>query len=1690
MHLSVKKFPILTILFLSLFIFNIYTSIIVVNPQSNQGMVGDVENGENNDDDVATNLEVVNKLHSDRSVFNGGEIVYVSGKVNLSTHRAREGGQPIGFDWFLPCQKVYVENYLSANDTYIILGMNVTSGSDSDSNGVDDITGLFDDPSVGNFNISFQIPVRDEWDNYGLSGGVNTLRVHYYGNRSDVDVTHRGYADDDTKIPIEDEWNVEEVNITLAEDAVVEASAFSQAEIAQIESTTIEFTTLFENTVDTIANVDLIIDLLIDTGGNNWEANSSDMGITFSYSTGSSTTGGDGVLNLTVQTSATTPKREYMLNVTADYYPAFSGEPDYIVEDASVNATFTVKNPVTYAELIFLSGSPSDATVRPGQDNRSFILRAQARFDAHNGTTVYLEGITITYQLLNETATDVYATVTEAATSTEYTKTAITDSNGEVSIDFNSSYNPDNINLQRLMLNITADFTSRPELADPPNYISTTHDSYLYNLTIDQIWDHADIGQTVITPSNGDRPELSTSWAVFEFRIDIDRSVSPFDTYILENIPVNATLDGVYPGIEVHPHTNWIAQESGTLPGYFHTNLTGWVAFNVSSVFPDTYLDDVVIRLVLKANFTDPNNIDFRFVRNQDGSSKILQHTTSTYSIDPDYDIGTIIIDSYNATEINPGEAVNITFLVRYHNDTSNSDIPLDSIPVNITYTHVTGITHQIDTGKYPLARTGYYYTKNGYISLILKTTYGVIAESLQTISLTATADFENDSSSDYVGLQYSYLVGEDHAGLGTWVDYNTTWSDVTGSFDVNPDYTEAIVECISDTANIRPGDWAIITFRTRYKDTSTVLANVPVEIISSGGLGVTLTLVNNTNMLAYGTYVRTNSSGLIAYNVSTTYGVSPVFYPKTLTITLNATANYTSYGETYFSNRWLVGDEVTSGMNQSQSSFDTLRISTELGEVDVDANYFYGVINFIGFNTTSVQQTEGIAATFEVVIQNNQAAVDEGAAGNAIEGITVHINMSIINYWNLTVIGGETAVTDASGSVTFHINTSTDTEQDLPIYIGVYADFENDTAETVSGHPAIKYYWLNGTSNELDGKINATYTSINSTSSFSVTNNALINTEILKTYFANQTVYSSGEPWLAMRSSIVTIRATYKEAPPFLTPIVGETLSIYLNDSSMDPSSPTDISTSVTGSRVTDAQGQITINITIPNTIRVEDIRIHIDDNARADEQNSTTILRVMGELQLSVQALEPQGGQAFVQNGNTVTFRWSVTDDLSRSINSSNFLTSIVNEVNNTLYLRARNSTGHIINTLNSTATIDGSSSGFHIFTVPGTYLDSTITFQLLANDTDHFYGITTLQDGITARTQNVYQDIVYDSLSLHLNNGTTIDLSSLNDTVYFISGTNLTNGERIDYTGHYLTFTLHDNYGRGLESMDISLNSNGSITTPVTGTAGAFTSTIFTIAPSDANNDYTFTFYFQHVTNNGTNFELRSFTFNWKVVDVADPSFTLTNENEISTRYFYENLINFTLNIADASGNYVTFGINSSVIEVYINDVHYTNISDWDGVSDYVYQLDVSAAGISLISNTIKFIVYDNAGNSFSDQFSFSIDSQKPVHNSYTIIGTTSGNFITGTITIIINATDDNIDEGSGLIAIQSTDKGNAVALTFNSTDSTFYYILDTTTITGDIDFTYWVSDLGGREMNSTITGAKTVDNTEPSITIADI
>ncbi|MFW9992714.1 MAG: hypothetical protein ACFFD4_11760 [Candidatus Odinarchaeota archaeon] len=1692
MYMFARKFHLLSVLLLAFLMINTFTAMISFNEET----TGDLNPGKlgylpKNPEPDKTNINL--DLYPSGTVFTGGETIYVSGRLDLQGHEQTIGSGPFPLPLYLPCQEIVVQSYNPGTGWVALPGLsgdakNITTGSDANGNGIDDSDGVanenFDswtDYRAGNFSVIVVIPDRAAWGDYGLDSGSNEIRAFYAGN---------------TTIPIQDSWNATVETITLSKNAVIEASSFTddpsvplpEGNIAQGESTNVTFTTKYQDGDNINETIGLTIDLFYDSDpspARNWVLTSpAAMNMIFTNSTGTNQTNTNGQLTLKIQTSAipSTPENDYMLNVTADLEPTFSGFPYFFLADINTSTIFTVENPVNTAELEFYTGDSSDKlnAVRPGT-NKSFTLILRAHFDGGNGSTEVLPNIPVSFTLWNETAPDTYVSVNEATTSTIIAHDTQTDVNGYVSFQFNSTYNPSNLFDQKLLLNITADITANPALVDPPNFIVTTEAVYKYNMSISQLWDTATILESVIYPPyiDGDRPLTNGSWALFVFRIEVENGTNPGNFYYPGNVPVNASLDGTYPGIEIHPHPIWAGAESPLGSGFYLTNNTGYVTFNVSSMFPDSYIPQA-IKLDVTADFTDPSNLDFRFVRN-------ATHLTGSYSIDPDYSIGYIELVSSNVTslKIRPGEAINMTFRVYYINQSTLEETPLHYVPVNFTFTKVAGLDYVINNPQIPdrPGYYGYYYTVNGNISVTFTTAYGITAEELTLVGITATADFQNDSSSDFLisGVQksYYYLMGEENAVGLTWDDYNKTWSEGVASFEIDPQYEYAMVECLNGTIDIRPGDWTLVTFRTRL-DNGTVLASVPVNVtLEDSYPGVDITLVNYGNPSPYPNYYLSNASGLITWNISTTYDGSAT-YPKTLTIYINATANYTSYGETYHSNRWIVGHDSIGSFNLSQKSFDTLRLVGELGHVNVDPNYYIGIITFIGFNATIVQQTEGLAVTFRVIFDpTNQPAIDKGLDNAPIQGVPVQLNTTHLDYWNITYTITE-ATTNSDGRVTFNLTTTLDTMQNTDIELGVYADFENDSGVTVAGYPEFKPLWLNGTDTGLDGKVNATYSSTNSTS-FKVVNQALITAQILATYFPNGTVYRTTAPWKAMRDSVVTVVAGYKEAPPFFTPLEGELLNFYINDTALGIRN---IDSYVQGTRTTNSTGHIEVNVTIPTNVMVEDVQIIIDDGDRVPEEfNATINLPIVAELTLTVDALQPQNGKEFLQNGNTVTFSGNVRDELGNLITSPLFTLDAIAELNAALYLRGLYPNGSVIEKVY--LSLDASGYFSNIFTIPVNYNYGTIIFQVLVNNTVHFIGNTVLVDGQTARTQKVYQNVFYNNLFIYYPNGSNSgNLTLQNNTIFNITGYDPVTGARKDFSGYYFLFTLIDNWGRSLPSMTLTYYQNGTATPPIItdSLVYGFVNETFSIAPATANTNHTYYFTFQHDSSNSTAFALKKFTLNWVAKDLVAPFITLDND---FSGEFYQKVILFNLTINDTADEYIYSGMNYAAgITVRVNGSVYTNIGYdlWnETVLMYQYALNVDDAGLEGDVHTVNFTVFDLAGNSFTKNITLRIDNYPPIIVDWLANDNSSG-FVTGMVTIYVNATDSNIDTGNSTIAVKSL---AAASMLYDG--EYFYYEVNTTPLAGDLSFTVWIYDLGGRGSSKTVEGAWTIDNDAPVVNV---
>jgi hypothetical protein len=569
-----------------------------------------------------------------------------------------------------------------------------------------------------------------------------------------------------------------------------------------------------------------------------------------------------------------------------------------------------------------------------------------------------------------------------------------------------------------------------------------------------------------ITPSPLDPPNAETT--IITYRVRIEYAYG--GTYYIPGLPVNATLDSYPAGVTISIANIGSGFQPNGTPGWYSTNSTGYIAFNITAVFPILF-NNTVSTITTTVNLVNnsipsapypagPPNLPHRFLRNDANGINVID--IRALSINPDFWLGQIGLYTKNATSIRPGE----TALLEFEVNSTATAVPFTGVPVNFTVNpSIAGVSLSIQ-GYTPYGN-GYFLTDgNGRIQVNVQTTYLLTPEVITPITLDIIVDFQNDSQARW--------IGSNHAGYDTFLNFDNTWltaqSTVVG---IDPQFVfcEVIESATNESGDttIRSGDAIIVTYTVQTIG-GTPLSNVPVNISIINAFltpGVSLTMYDHGGQVGPNWY-NTTASGEVAVIVSTTYGITP---KDAFTINLTAMADFGNDNQSV----WFIGDVPASGDFRSNQSW-----TWKNSKIFVDSQYFFGEIHVSPLgtypNSTLVQQSEALEIQFQLYLTDFTTNIT--SSYNGID-ISIEINNSHPSEYNMTVLPKITQTASAS-LVTYYIQTNTTgITPEAQYVITAIANFGaaqgltyNLTHSTVpSGKLA--GHWVNGTIANVNSSVN-----------------------------------------------------------------------------------------------------------------------------------------------------------------------------------------------------------------------------------------------------------------------------------------------------------------------------------------------------------------------------------------------------------------------------------------------------------------------------------------------------------------------------------------------------------------------------------------------------------------------------------------
>ncbi|MHA2174853.1 MAG: hypothetical protein ACXABI_08485, partial [Candidatus Hodarchaeales archaeon] len=1075
-------------------------------------------------------------------------------------------------------------------------------------------------------------------------------------------------------------------------------------------------------------------------------------------------------------------------------------------------------------------------------------------------------------------------------------------------------------------------------------------------------------------------------------------------------------------------------QPNGT-PGWYSTNSTGYIAFNITAVFPILF-NNTVSTITTTVNLvnnstpsapypTGPPNLPHRFLRNDANGINVID--IQTLSINPDFWVGQIGLYTRNATSIRPGE----TALLEFEVNSTATAVPFSGVPVNFTVNpSIAGISLSIQ-GYTPYG-SGYFLTDgNGRIQVNVQTTYLLTPEVITPITLDLIVDFQNDSQVRWIGTN--------HAGYDTFLNFDNTWYTAQ-STDVEIDPQFVFCEVIesatneSDDTTIRSGDAIIVTYTVQTIG-GTPLSNVPVNISIINAFltpGVSLTMYDHGGQVGPNWY-NTTTSGEVAVIVSTTYGETP---KDAFTINLTAMADFGNDNQSV----WFIGNVPASGDFRSNQSWSWIN-----SKIFVDSQYFFGGIHVSPLgtypNSTLVQQSETVEIQFQLFLSDGSSNIT--SSYNGID-ISLRINNSHPSTYNMTVLPTITQ-TASTSLVTYYIQTNTTgITPEAQYIITAIANFGaaqgltyNLTHSTVpSGKLA--GHWVNGTIANVNSSVNQM---------FEVKNIERIITQISGVNDPNYVDegFTGGFYEVYRGTTQITVSGSYTDSS--LAPVPFRTIIISMNSSAtVDPHNLTSTSTN--------AQGDFSVVVTLPTWTPLEDLTIYARDQfiiIPREQRVGVGNIRVVTTLDLSdYSRIDPYNGSA-VFIGSSVIVSGTIFDDQSNYTDSP--------ELSNHLRVIGWNSTHEIgVPTIGSPGIGTGSYS--LPFTVPLSFSGNSLTFRLNISSSDHY------RANYADITINVYSNIQISGLEIYLpSDGSSIPL--VNSTSYVIY--------ELANRSFNIRGTLEDNFGRALNSKEIRDTWNSQSARSAVQLSGYFT--IPYSFPGWNNGSWVWEFV--HILDEGS---LAPTTYTvslqWVIYDTTNPTITIDSPSPIGTGAL-ANITNtiITATIIDPDDTvgpgFVSVGLNSSSVSISINGTSYsmtpsvgdTFTYDWDtsSIIDAIYVIEITADDIANNHGTTGLI-------------NVVIDIVKPTAtiNTTNIVGVDTNVYAAiddfGNILIMGDLSDSNsstsrnsdIDPNSIILIIQPAGGPPESTLTFADlvvTTTYFSYnwsIFDPTTLTRDVRY----------------------------------
>ncbi|MHA2031029.1 MAG: hypothetical protein ACW99Q_16750, partial [Candidatus Kariarchaeaceae archaeon] len=378
-----------------------------------------------------------------------------------------------------------------------------------------------------------------------------------------------------------------------------------------------------------------------------------------------------------------------------------------------------------------------------------------------------------------------------------------------------------------------------------------------------------------------------------------------------------------------------------------------------------------------------------------------------------------------------------------------------------------------------------------------------------------------------------------------------------------------------------------------------------------------------------------------------------------------------------------------------------------------------------------------------------------------------------------------------------------------------------------------------------------------------------------------------------------ITVSGSYTDSSLAAVPFRGITISMN-SSATVDPHNLT--------STTTNAQGDFSVVITLPNWTPLEDLTIYARDNLKiipVEQRVGVGNIRVVTTLDLSdYSRIDPYNGSA-VFIGSSVTVSGTIYDDENNYIDSP--------ELSNHLRVIGWNGTHEFgVATIGSPEVGTGNYS--LPFAIPLSFSGNSITFRLNVSSSNHY------RANYADITVNVYSNIQILDLEIYFpDNGSSITLS--NSTSSIVYG--------IDNRNFNIRGTLRDNFGRILNNKEIQDTWN-STSNRRAGASNAYFD-IFYSFPGWNNGSWTWELV--HILDEGSLAPtIYTVLLQWEVYDSTNPTITIDSPSPIGTGA----LANITSTVITATiidpdnsvgPGYVSVGLNSSSVSISINGTSYS-------------------------------------------------------------------------------------------------------------------------------------------------------------------